>query len=463
LAPLFPFGWERILRAEQPPSVTSPGKPGASWRTRLPFFYGWVVVGSAFLNEALAFGVYYSFSVFFVALLQDFGWSRAATAGVFSVFVLVSGLMGVAAGALTDRFGPSKLVPVGAGLMALGLLASSRLTQLWQFYLFFGVVTGVGHSLCGWVPTVAVVGRWFSIKRGVALGIAGAGIGLGIVVMVPLCQYIISGLGWRTAYQVLAMALLVVVAPQAALLQVRRPQDLGLKPDGQAGDQLPKALQKPPSTTVIKVVDEKWATFPWSAASALRTARFWFLAANFCLTSVYNQMLWAHEVAYLVDVGYEKMLAASATGLSGLVSMPSKILWGAASDRLGRELAFTLGIVSAFVAILVLVAVGMVPSVPLVFLFVFLFGAGYAVSAPVLPAAAADIFVGRNFGSIYGVLFVGTSIGSAVGPFLAGYVFDVTGSYLAAFAVAAASSCIAALCMWLAAPRKVRRVARGGF
>ena len=213
------------------PAVSSPSPPSVvpSWRTRLPFFYGWVVVASIFFVQGISYGVYYSFSIFFVALLEEFGWSRASTAGVFSVHILVIGFAGIATGRLIDRFGPSRIVPLGGILLAVGLVASSRLTQLWEFYLFFGLICGLGLSLSGWVPCVAVVGNWFSAKRGAAMGIASAGIGLGIVIVVPLSQYLISAYGWRSAYLFLAVAALVGIAPQAALLPGWQARGVGVE------------------------------------------------------------------------------------------------------------------------------------------------------------------------------------------------------------------------------------------
>ena len=417
-----------------------------------------MVVASVFLAQAITYGVYYSFSVFFVAMVEEFGWGRAATAGVFSLLVLVIGFTGVVVGALIDRLGPSRVVPSGAILLTLGLLATSQLSELWQFYLFFGVVAGLGISTSGWVPCVTVVSRWFSNQRGLAIGIASAGIGLGIVAMVPISQYLISSFGWRSAYLILAGVALVGIVPHAALLQLGGPEQLGLKPDGRAADVPTARPAKAARKRGLVVVDRKWASYPWTISSALRTARFWLLLANLLLSVLTNQMLWVHQVAYLVDTGYDKMLAASVAGFAGLVSMPGKIFWGAVADRLGRELTFTLGIATMLLAIGLLVLTGSVQAVWLVLVFAVTFALGYAINAPLTPSAAADIFAGRRFGSIYGLLNVGMGLGGAFGAWLAGYVFDVTGSYVVAFALAAVGSTASVVCMWLAAPRKVRRV-----
>lgn len=444
------------MRPQGPNLNSSASLPAVSWRVRVPFYYGWAVVASTFLALTVTYGVYYSFSVFFVSMLEQFGWGRGATAGVFSVHVLVIGLTGVVSGRLIDRFGPSRVVPVGGLFLAVGLLATSRLDQLWQFYLFYGVICAFGISLAGWVPCVVVVSRWFTTKRGLAIGIASAGIGLGTVMMVPLNQWLISTMGWRSAYLALAVVALVGIAPQAALLQVGSPEQIGMKPDGGGGDE---AARKRAAARQI-VVDEKWASRQWTLSMALRTSRFWFLLAMILTSVLTNQMLWVHQVAYLVDGGYDKMMAAAVTGMAGLISMGTKIVWGGVADRLGREVTFSLGIGFMVVAIGILVLAGMVPGVWLGFLFALVFAIGYGVNAPVTPSAAADIFAGRDFGSIYGVLNLGMGLGGAFGSWFAGYLFDATGSYLAAFALAACCSLAGGACMWLAAPRKVRRAQR---
>lgn len=435
--------------------------PNPTWRTRIPFFYGWVVLGSLFLTQGIAFGIYYSFSVFFVALLGDFGWDRAPTAGAFSLFLVVSGLGGIASGALVDRFGPSRLMPAGALLLASGLAATSRITQLWEFYLYFGVVCGLGLSMSGWVPTVAVISRWFVLRRAVTMGVAGAGIGLGIVVMVPLAQHLISSFGWRTTYLFLAGAALFGIAPQAAVLLVGNPGKLGLRPDGMASSAAPPDSRDLARAKRLVIVDQQWASRAWTVSTAACTRRFWLLVGNVFFCSITNQMLWAHHVAYLVDVGYEKLLAAMVAGLAGFLSMPGKILWGMVGDRLGRELTFTLGAGCVISSLAVLVVISAAPYPWLVVLFAIFFATGYAVSAPMMPASGADIFAGRSFGSIYGVISLGLGLGSAFGTWLAGAVFDLTGSYLLAFGIAAASSVCGVTCLWLAAPRKVRRVVWG--
>lgn len=437
----------------QPERPTHSTSSVSSWRTRLPFFYGWVIVASLFVTMAVGYGMYYSFSVFFVALLPETGWSRASTAGVFSLFVAVLGLGSALGGALIDRFGPQRLIPAGGLLLSLGLFACSRLTELWEYYLYFGVVCGMALAIGGFVPAVVLVSRWFSGRQGMAAGITSAGIGLGIVAVVPLTQLLISGFGWRTAYQILAAITLLGIAPQSALLLLSRPEEIGLKADGLGTEAAPSR-----ATRTRKVVDRDWASRKWTLRAASGTSRFWLLAAALGFINLTHQMLFVHQAAYLVDGGFDPMLAASAVGMAGFASLFAKIGWGVVSDRLGREWAFTLATVSLLCSMGVLIATRVDPSPWLVLLFVVLFGTGYAATAPVLPTATSDIFAGKSFGAIYGGVSIGQGLGAAFGSWVAGYIFDVTGSYLAAFAVGAVAAVIAASSLWLAAPRRVRKV-----
>ncbi len=429
----------------------------SGWRTRLPFFYGWVIVGSTFAAFAFAYGVHYSFSLYYVALLEEFGWSRGSTAGVFSLFLTTGAFGGLIGGSLLDRYGPGRVMPVGGILLAAGLVATSRLTELWEFYVYFGVVVGFALSLTGWVSGIAVVSRWFSSRQGVAIGIAAAGIGLGTVVMAPFSQYLISTAGWRTAYLVMAGVALFGIVPQAALLQIGRPEELGMKPDGGSGSR--GAIAHAP-TRRVQVLDTGWANRDWSVGTAVRTGRFWLLTGALTLATIAQQMAFVHQAAYLVDGGYDRMLVAFAVGLIGFLSMFAKIGLGALGDRIGRERCYTLTAVFALLSLFFLVMTRFAPSTWMVLLYAVAMTVGYAGTVTNLAPASSDLFAGRAFGSIYGAICVGQGMGGAIGAWMAGFIFDLTGSYMAAFAVAVACILISIVLLWRAAPRLVRRVVR---
>ncbi len=431
---------------------------GNDWRRRLPFYYGWVIAIACGITLGLTYTVWYSFSVFYVALLESFGWSRASSAGVFSAFVLVAGVAGAVAGALADRYGPGKVGSAGALILAAGLVACSRISELWHFYVFYGVVCAIGLAGAGWIPTVTMVSRWFSAKYGQAIGISSAGIGVGILVMVPAAQMVITAMGWRSAYLVLAGVVLFGIVPISAFVLRGRPEDIGLQRDGRVPDAGEQAKAPMAPAQPSRVVDRGWAERAWTVASAVRTPRYWFIFLMLGTGNIAAQMIMVHQVAFLVDGGYDKLTAASVAGLVGLFSIFAKIGWGWVSDRIGRELTWTLGFAALVIGIGCLVATRLVSFPMVVLLYAFAFAMGYAVAPPIGPAAAADVFAGRRFGSIYGSLGIGNGLGSAGGAWSAGYIFDVTGSYYLAFGVAAVASVLSIASMWVAAPRRVRLV-----
>lgn len=428
-------------------------------RSTSPLFYGWILAGCAFLLMTLAYGVWYSFSVFFVALVREFGWSRAETAGAFSLFVTMHGAAGVLVGDLVDRLGPKMIVASGGVLLAAALAASSGITALWQLYLLFGVAVAFGVGSIGYVPLVTLLQRWFQVRLGLATGIAMAGVGCGLLVVVPAVQVLVEAIGWRGAFG--ALAALVMVVPPLALLVLREsPEAVGQRPDG-----APLGARVAQVNDDQRVVDREWAGQAWPLRWAARTSRFWLMLAAFGAMYFTIQMVLVHQVALLTDAGYSALFAASTTGLIGGVSIFGKMAWGFLSDRIGRESVYTLGAGCMLVGLLLLALADRVVAPWFVVVYGVVFGFGYAVSAIIVPTMTADVFGGRSFGAIFGAMTLGLGLGSAGGAWFAGLVFDLTGSYLMALALAAGVCVLSIHAVWLIAPRRVRlapgRVPRG--
>jgi MFS family permease len=209
---------------------------GKADKKRRRFFYGWVVVGISGLVFAVVRGINDSFGLFLVAFVEEFGWSRAAVAGAFSFGRAVEGTVSVAIGMLSDRLGLRRLVPICTCLMALGLVTASRIDSLWMLYLSYGLVFAIGITGVGDLSHLPVISRWFIKRRGTAIGIAMAGMGLGILLVVPLTQSLILHLGWRWTYVALAVFAVVVIIPPTLLFQRERPEDMGLLADGEVPD-----------------------------------------------------------------------------------------------------------------------------------------------------------------------------------------------------------------------------------
>lgn len=426
---------------------------------RLPFYYGWAIVAATFVCFAIGYASQHSFSIFFVAILQEYGWPRAVTAGAMSLFFVVYGLYAIVAGWMIDRFGPRLALPAGAIVLALGLLLITRMNSVLELYLLYGVVVAAGLTTFGTVPTFTVLNNWFIRKRGTAGGLATSGIGVGMLLLVPLLQGIINSHGWRTAYLVLAAVTLLVVPTLAFTVFRYRPQDMGLLPDGEGPARHNASSRGSLASADAAIVDREWAATEWTLARAAATSRFWYLVFGRLLEMTALQMVLVHQAAYMVDAGFDKMLAASVVGAIGIVGSGGKIMWGAVSDRIGRELSYTLAFTTGTAGVVLLLSIGPASPPWMLYVYALVYGVCYGASAVLCPVLSADIFHSKRFGSILGGIYVGSGVGSAIGAFLAGYIFDATRSYSWAFILMIPAMWTSCLLFWLAGPRKVRMVA----
>ena len=330
---------------------------------------GWVMVGLAFINLGVVFGIWYSFSVFFLALVQEFHWSRAVASSIFSIFIFCQSLTGPLAGRLMDSAGPRVTIPLGAVVLAGSLVLVSQAESLNWFRLAYGVAASFGVGLMGFSAHSAWLPRWFERQRGLSLGIAMSGIGVGVLLMVPASEFVISNYGWRTAYLLLAAIVLAVVLPLNLLFARRSPEDMGLQPDG--GLPSLKSGRSVPATIVV--MDQAWVDKDWGINQAAQTRKFWLLMAAVAFGSFCYQGVFMHAVAGMVDGGVDKGQAALFLGIMGIVGSMGKIGFGFVSDRLGRELANTLAAVVATLGIFFIVILTS-NSILLPLLFVILFG-----------------------------------------------------------------------------------------
>lgn len=386
-----------------------------------------------FVTLAIVYGVWYSYAVYLVALIREFGWSRSLVAGAFSFFLLVHGAVGPLVGWLLRRAGARAPVAAGAALVSLGLLLAAETKSWWHLYAAYGLITAVGMSLCGWIPAVVLVRGWFPSRMGTTMGLASAGIGVGILAMIPLTQLLIDGWGWRWAFRFQALLTLAWVVPATCWL-VRDPPESPAPAGAEARSGCPSRA--------------------WTLAAALRTPRFWLLATGYFVANFVTQMLLVHHIAYLVDHGVPPLTAATVGGTVGLVSIGAKIGWGVLSDRRGREVAVTLAFACVAASVGALVLAGRVPIPVFLYTYSILIGLGYSVMSGVFPAVAADLYGGPRFSTIYGTLYTIICIGLASGAWFAGKIFDVTGSYAIALWVGLAMALATPAIFWLVAPRR---------
>lgn len=418
---------------------------------RLPFFYGWIIVGVTFVTMAIGVNARTSFSLLFPPILNEFGWDRGVTAGAFSFGFLISAIMSPLIGKLMDRGGPRAVMELGVALMAAGMLLAPLTTQPWHLYLTIGVLVGAGSVCLGYSGQSLYLPNWFSRKRGLAIGLAFAGVGVGSVTLLPWVQAIIEQSGWRTACTTLGLLLLIALVPINLLLR-KRPQDLGLLPDG---DGAPSESQP----VLSNVVDPVWASIDWTLGRAMRTARFWWLAVGlfgglYCWYAVQ-----VHQTKYLLDIGFTPGVAAWALGMVSLFGVPGQILLGHLSDRIGREWIWTVSGIGFAICFAALIALENAPSMLLVYVVVISQGfLGYGVTS-IMGAVVAEIFQGEHFGSIFGTLMLAALAGGAAGPLVTGVLHDHFGTYTIAFALGIVVSLLAAAAVWMASPSKVRAVA----
>ncbi len=394
-----------------------PQSPNAKPR----FFYGYIVVVAAFLIMLVNQGIYIAFGIFFKPLLTEFGWTRAVTSGAFSLSMIISGLLGVAMGGLTDRYGPRIVLTFCGFLIGLGYLLMSQTNAIWQLYLFYGVIIGIGMA-GGWIPLTSTVARWFVKRRAMMTGFVIAGQGIGVLIASMVGIQLISTYDWRVAYIILGSVALIAVVSAAQFLK-HDPQRKGLVAYSQ--NESKEHVFKPRTKSI-------------SFKKAVYTRQLWLLVAmDFCYGASKFAIL-VHIALHVIELGISATIAASILATLGGVSILGNIVFGNAGDRIGNRQAFAGGLILMSAALFWLITA---TAVWQLYLFASIFGFAYGISAVESPLVA-EHFGLKSHGSIYGVMSLGFTMGATVGPVLAGYIFDVNGSYQMAFLVFAAVSIV---------------------
>ncbi len=419
---------------------------------RLPFYYGWVVVGAAFVTMAIAVTARTAFSLLLPPLIDEFGWDRGLIAGAFSFGFFFAAMLSPITGWVMDRYGPRFVIGTGVCLMSVGLLAAPAIERPWQLYATLGLLVGVGAGLMTYTAHSLFLPNWFVRRRALAISIAFSGAGIGGVVLLPWLQVIIGRDGWRAACFTMGFLVLFVVGALTVLLR-RRPEDIGLLPDGVSAASDPQAVRR-----MSNVVDANWAAVSWTLARAMRTGRFWWIALAYFCAMIAWYIVQIHQTKYLIEIGFTPLVAAWSLGIVSVVAIPGQISLGALSDRVGREVVWTIGCGGFAICYATLIALEQAPSFTLLYVMVTAQGfLGYAVTS-VMGPIVAEIFDGRHYGAIFGAITVALTGGGAAGPWIAGMIHDATGSYRLAFLLTIGCCGISAVAIWLAAPRKVRLV-----
>ena len=372
--------------------------------------YGYIVLAVCFLIMVLVYGTQYCFGVFFKPMIADFGWSRAATSGPFALYSIVGGLLAVISGRLSDRLGSRVIITIGSLIFGLGFLLTSRIHNLWQLYLFFGVIAAAGFSTI-YAPLVATLTRWFPQKRGLMAGIGISGIGFGIAVIPVLASAIIVAESWRISMLIIGIICLVLTLLLAQLIK-EAPQ--------------PANIQSVyPETQVRKATAFQELTF----GQALKTAQFWLFFIAWACYGFYFQIAPVHIVPYATDIGMSVTAAATVLTVIGLVGTGARIIIGFSGDHFGNKSVVVFSFAALTAAFSILAAS---QSIWVLYVFGILYGC-FSGLGVLLGPILTEFFGFRSLGVIVGGMMLAFALGGAVSPPLSGAIFDITGSYQLAF------------------------------
>jgi len=386
-------------------------------------FWGWYVVAGAFLLHAVSYGARYSFGIFVQPLTAENGWSRTVISLAASLNMLFFAAGGIVAGRLLDRVAPRWIASAGAAVGALGFVLSAFVDTPPAFYLAYGLLCGLGSSWTGIVVGNSSVGKWFVRKRGMAIGIASMGVSFGTMIMTPVVGWLVKEQGWQSGFIALGLTLLVAgVLIAQVFLGKTKPEAYGLRPDGQ------RDLQ----------ADDLGGASGHAAAiplgEAMRDSRFWILSLCQGAAVMTVLMAFVHQVPYALDLGIDRLAAASSLGAIALAGFCGQLFFGSLSDRLpDPKYSAMLGYLVMAAGMTVLLSATTVEGL---FAYALVFGFGYGCLGPILPIIASGRFGRESIGSVYGVLnFFVAGVGGALGPIVGGVLYDALGSYRSVWAL----------------------------
>lgn len=375
-----------------------------------------IILFFCFATNTILRGTQDSYAIFLIPIAADFGLLRGEVSSVYSLTYAVVGLSGPIVGSLFDRWGPKRLYLIGITAGITGCLAASKIGSLWQFYLVLGLLFGFGAACVGFVPMAALLSRWFSARLNTALAIGHASHGIGMLLLAPTAQYLITIFGWRDAYIILG-GLGLVLLPLFFIV-----------PWSSAKLGHPKIRSQNPQLWTENHKGMK--TNDITLFQAVKRKAFWGLIMSFFFTTLGMFTVVLQTPAYLIWVGYSPQEAANAFGLLGLLLPVGMVTFGWLGDRIGLRRTVLISYTGTFLGILAVSTLRSGPSAIALTLFIFLFGSTLGSRGPAMSTIAAFIFGGAHFGRIFGFITVGMGIGGATGAWLGGFLVDVTGNYL---------------------------------
>jgi MFS family permease len=387
---------------------------------KIPLFYGYIVVVCIFFIMMMVFGSLFAFGVFFKPVSETTNWSRAAISGASSLSCVIVGLSGLLLGGLNDRIGPRKILMLSGILMGAGFILMSQLNNLWQLYLFYGIIIGLGQG-ASYVPTLSTVVRWFTKRRSLMTGIVLIGASIGTIISPPIANRIIELYGWQTSYLLLGVVILVIIFIAAQFLK-RDPSVIGLKPYGEEENLEGKVHQR-----------------DYTFQESLHTRQFWTVI---CMEFIFGYVIFAimvHLVPHAIDLGISPGTAALMLTVVGVSGIAGRLILGPIGDKLGNKYVLLFGFIILAIDFIWLIFIK--ESLHLYIfsaLFGFIYGGVQSSESPIV----AWLFGTKSHGKIFGVACLAFALGSATGIFTAGLIFDVFNSYTMAIYVMATASII---------------------
>jgi MFS family permease len=397
------------------------------------FFQNYSVAIAAFVIMMLANGTFYSFGVFFKPILNEFGWTRVLVSSASSFSWMISGLFGFLTGTLTDKIGPRLVMSICAVMSGTGYLLMSQADQVWQLYLFYGVLVGGGSAI--FPPLVTTVARLYVQKRTTITGIVTVGIGLGSFVIPPLANELISVFDWRTSFIILGIINLIVLIAAAQFLESNKKhsRELYLIQSNTNTKSLPLAISS------------------YSFKEALITRQFWIIFTMFFCMGYCVLTATVHIVPHATDINIMPSVAAGILSAIGGSSIIGRVVLGGVGDRIGNRNAFIIGFILLAIPMVCLI---FSLEIWMLYMLAIIFGIGYGGCVASESSLVAAIFGLKHMGIIFGLLSTAFAIGAAVGPSIAGYIFDITKSYQEAFIITAFVGIIGLLLTIILSPIK---------
>jgi MFS family permease len=391
-------------------------------------YHGYVIVAASALIMIVSFGVFYSYSVFFDSLLNEFHWNHVVTAGVFSLSSLAVGLVGIILGRVSDQLGPRKICLISGVCLGAGYLLLSMVKSSWQVYLIYALLLPVGLGGL-WPSLLSTVARWFTVRRGLLTGIITAGVGFGSIIFPPLLSHLILISNWRQTYLIVGIISLVLMLASAAVLR-SRPNPYEAERAGQVAQNKGLNLEK------------EGYTF----SQVVLTFRFWVVVLIYVMLGFSLYSIMVHIVPFATGEGISPVSAAAILGVIGAGSIISRMLTGVIADKIQPRRLLIFIVLIMLVSLILLELAHPLWSF---YIFGFIFGLAYGASSTITSLLAADLYGLRSMGIFIGILNFGTSCGCAIGPIIVGYIFDVTANYHWAFTACLAAALFSVLMAWL--------------